>query len=104
MRGNPPRVRLWLAAVLTVAATAPGSSQGPSGDCPHEWDRTTGGGRHCETREYTLPSTGVPLEIDARPNGGIRVTGQPRADVLVRARIMAAAAAGRAVPFVRAVT
>jgi putative adhesin len=44
----------------------------------------------CEMRELTLPSSGS-LTVDARPNGGIRVQGEARYDVFVRARIVATA-------------
>ncbi|MBS1857487.1 MAG: hypothetical protein JST11_19115 [Acidobacteria bacterium] len=46
--------------------------------------------RHCEIREQSLPSVGS-LNVDAGPNGGVTVKGWLRADVLVRARIEAAA-------------
>ena len=46
--------------------------------------------RHCEMREHTLPSIGR-LNIDAGQNGGVTVKGWVRGDVLVRARIEAAA-------------
>ncbi len=45
----------------------------------------------CEVREYTLPATGAPVTVDARPNGGIDVTGGGRADVQVRAKVVATA-------------
>jgi hypothetical protein len=41
---------------------------------------------YCEVREERLPAVN-PLEIDARPNGGIRVRGSDRGDALIRARI-----------------
>ena len=45
---------------------------------------------HCEVREATLPGTN-PLDVDAGTNGGIRVRGWDRADVLVRTKISASA-------------
>lgn len=42
---------------------------------------------HCEVREETLMG-GNPLDIDASPNGGIRVLGWDRSEVLVRARVV----------------
>jgi len=42
---------------------------------------------HCEIREDTVAG-GNPLDVDAGPNGGIRVRGWERSDVLVRARIV----------------
>lgn len=53
-------------------------------------DNENRGGRdrasHCEVREYTLADTGR-LTVDSAKNGGIRVTGSDRSNVLVRARI-----------------
>ena len=42
---------------------------------------------HCEVREETLTG-GNPLNVDARPNGGIRVIGWDRGDVVLRVRIV----------------
>ena len=46
--------------------------------------------RHCEMREDTIGGAN-PLDVDAGRNGGIRVRGWDRGDVLVRARIEAQA-------------
>jgi len=43
---------------------------------------------HCEIRDDMLGG-GVPLRVDARPNGGIRVHGWDRGDVALRARVIA---------------
>jgi len=45
---------------------------------------------HCEVREATIGGAN-PVDIDASPNGGIRVRGWDRGDVLVRSRISAQA-------------
>src|ERR1700748_1669023 len=50
-------------------------------------DRAT----HCEVREDTIGGAN-PLDIDAGRNGGIRVRGWDRGDVLVRSKIQASAA------------
>ena len=42
---------------------------------------------HCEVREETLTG-GNPLDVDASPNGGIRVRGWDRQDVVLRARVV----------------
>jgi hypothetical protein len=42
---------------------------------------------HCEIREETIAG-GNPLDVDAGSNGGIRVHGWERSEVLVRARIV----------------
>jgi DUF4097 and DUF4098 domain-containing protein YvlB len=66
-------------------------------------DRAT----HCETREDTIGGAN-PLDIDAGRNGGIRVHGWDRGDVLVRSKIQASALtdadARRLVTAVRIVT
>src|ERR1700681_1871298 len=49
-------------------------------------DRAT----HCEVREDTIGGAN-PLDIDAGPNGGIRVRGWDRGDVVVRSKIQASA-------------
>jgi hypothetical protein len=43
---------------------------------------------HCEIRSETLAG-GSPLSVDASPNGGIRVRGWDRAEVALRARVVA---------------
>ena len=55
-------------------------------DRQYDGDRAT----HCEVREDTIGGAN-PLDIDAGRNGGIRVRGWDRGDVLVRARIEAQA-------------
>src|ERR1700740_2143770 len=64
-------------------------NQTPSLTCEH----TGHNGRpveHCEMREQTIPSTGR-LTIDGAANGGVRVKGWTRKDVLVRAQVRTAA-------------
>src|SRR5439155_23827904 len=41
---------------------------------------------HCEIREDTIGGAN-PLDIDSGPNGGIRIRGWDRGDVLVRSKI-----------------
>jgi len=45
-------------------------------------------GHACETRELTVPKSGT-LTVDAGQNGSIRVTGENRRDVQVRAKVQA---------------
>lgn len=45
---------------------------------------------HCEVREATIGGAN-PIEVDAGRNGGIRVRGSDRGDVLVRSRVSASA-------------
>jgi DUF4097 and DUF4098 domain-containing protein YvlB len=42
---------------------------------------------HCEVREESFAG-GNPLDVDATPNGGIRIRGWDRSDVLLRSRIV----------------
>lgn len=74
-------------AVAAVAEITAQSFQTTSASCNDQ-----GGDRrvYCEVREATIPAIN-PLEIDARPNGGIRVRGWDRSDALVRARVLGSA-------------
>jgi DUF4097 and DUF4098 domain-containing protein YvlB len=71
--------------VLTVVATALGQTRYLERDECEDTSRDRAS--HCEVREETLAG-GNPLDIDASPNGGIRVRGWDRSDVVVRARIV----------------
>ena len=70
--------------LYAIAIAAPLLAQTPCAE-NENW-----GGRdrasHCEIREYTLADTGR-LNVDAGTNGGVRVTGADRSNVLVRARV-----------------
>lgn len=71
--------------LFALALAAPLAAQSP---CPDN-ERSNGRsdrGQFCEMREYTLANAGR-LDLDAGVNGGIRVVGSDRADVLVRARV-----------------
>jgi hypothetical protein len=71
--------------VLAVAVNAPAQTRHlEARECE---DMSSDRAYHCEVREETL-SGGNPLDVDASPNGGIRVQGWDRTDVLVRARIV----------------
>ena len=90
-----------IAAVLLVPAT--GIAQDPvrvqeDPDC-HAADR---GDRYCEIREFELPARSS-LEVDAGPNGGIRVTGWDRDDVRLIARVQATSRNGDPRDLVRSV-
>src|SRR5215211_2556837 len=85
-----------LAAALAAAVASVGFAQstadrfGRSADswCGDGWNERRA--THCEVREATLPGTN-PLDVDAGANGGIRIRGWDRADVLVRTKIAASA-------------
>jgi hypothetical protein len=86
-----------LAAALALAATpitpSAVTSQRPSQQQAGDWcsannhsdDRES----HAEIREFAVPAAGATMTVDAAPNGGIRVEGQARADVQVRACVTA---------------
>jgi hypothetical protein len=83
----------WLAvSALALVLGAPGllaQQRGGRDWCDQQnWGDDREG--YCEVRELTAPSSGS-LTVDASPNGGIRVEGAPRYDVLVRARVVATA-------------
>lgn len=94
---------MFTTAVVAAALVAPGSAQtrrdptrdsaraaGPNLSCRDRgYDRDRA--RHCEVREDTIGGAN-PLDIDAGHNGGIRIHGWDRGDVLVRTRIEASAA------------
>jgi hypothetical protein len=54
----------------------------------HGWGWRTPGGHVCELRELAVPATGE-LAVDADHNGSIRVSGDSRRDVQVRAKVQA---------------
>lgn len=79
---------LFLAALPGLAQFQ--DNQTPTLNCDH----TGHNGRlmnHCEMREQTIPAISK-LTVDGRTNGGIRVKGWTRKDILVRAQVRTAAA------------
>jgi hypothetical protein len=71
-----------------VTPAAQGTSVGTNDWCSNNSsssDRET----HSEVREFTVPAVGAPLTVDAAPNGGIKVTGEARADIHVLACVSA---------------
>jgi hypothetical protein len=84
---------LLTTAVLGLASLAPLQAQqlAQSQDWCREqrWNNDRSG--VCEVRQYTLMAGAGALSIDAAPNGGIQVTGGPRGDVFIEARVVATA-------------
>jgi hypothetical protein len=81
------------AAVTLVAAGAAqtrGTGSARTGDTSCNGSNSDDRASYCETREDTIGGAN-PLDIDAGRNGGIRVRGWDRGDVLVRTRINASA-------------
>lgn len=98
-----------LATAMTVAAVAQSRTQG-FGRAGSAWCSDGGSGDResfCEVREETISGVN-PLDVDAGRNGGIRIRGWDRGDVLVRAKIVGyaetEAEARRVVSGVRLVT
>jgi hypothetical protein len=90
-----------LTTVVAAALVAAGSAQSRNRDAGRDSTRTGAmsctdrdndddRATHCEMREDTIDGAN-PLDIDAAPNGGIRVRGWDRGDVLVRAKVQASA-------------
>lgn len=78
-----------LCATLSGTAAAQRNSDGDDGCQGQNWGDDRSG--FCEMREYTVPATGAVLSVNAAPNGGIKVEGSPRQDILVHARVIATA-------------
>jgi DUF4097 and DUF4098 domain-containing protein YvlB len=101
-------------AAVAAALVAAGSAQSRNRDTTRAGTLSCNDSRdnddratHCEVREDTIGGAN-PLDIDAGRNGGIRVHGWDRGDVVVRSKIQASAAtdadARRLVAAVRIVT
>jgi hypothetical protein len=72
---------------MFAATTLSAQSPEPRMECDDDWQGWFNRGEHfCEVREVTVPATGA-LTVEGGPNGGIRVIGSDRRDVLVRALV-----------------
>jgi Toastrack DUF4097 len=97
------RVAVAASVLATLALLVPsaGRAQAPATKLECEHNGSDGNGRRsglfgwfrrgnrfetCEIREQTIAASGK-LVVDASPNGGVRVTGWDRDDVLVRAAV-----------------
>lgn len=82
-------VGLMLTVCSMVTFAQKEEKRAGSFNCSDNWfsDRLM---NSCEVREQTIPSSGM-LTVDARKNGGVSIKGSARNDVLVRARVQAAA-------------
>jgi DUF4097 and DUF4098 domain-containing protein YvlB len=58
--------------------------------CRDNWSNERLAG-HCDIREQSLAPTGGVITVDARKNGGVAIKGWAKNEILVRARIQAAA-------------
>jgi Toastrack DUF4097 len=85
-----PAMFALTACALAVVTAAGQSARTVSDD---DWCDDVGGGRQerfCEVREFTVAKPSR-LDVTGNQNGGIRVSGTSRSDVLVRARVSARA-------------
>src|SRR6476646_7036844 len=94
-------LRTALVTIAIAAALVDGSSAQSRRDSTRDSarsrpmscdDRSYNDGRatHCELREDTIGGAN-PIDVDAGHNGGIKVRGWDRGDVVVRSRIQASA-------------
>jgi hypothetical protein len=92
---------LTLSAAALAAPTSAGSAQVPDARdwlerCESgEWRSGSDREQACEVREITLPADGRGLAVDGRANGGVRVEGWDRSEILVQALISASAPTAR---------
>jgi hypothetical protein len=79
-----------IAALLAILGTTTAAAQQPAPrmQCDDNWRGWRNSAHFCEIREVTVRVAGA-LSVDAGPNGGIRVTGADRDDVVVRAMVHA---------------
>ena len=78
-----------LGLVLSALVVASGVTAQERTECDDQWWGSRGPNAHvCEVRMLTVPAGGA-LSVDAGQNGSIRVTGESRRDVQVRATVHA---------------
>ena len=83
-----------LVVLVMFVANAPAFTQKEKSDdslaCRDNWhsDKLMS---HCEITEQTLPASDSTIAVDGRANGGVSIKGWERNEILVRARIQAAA-------------
>ena len=80
------RILVLTVAFTSAAAVASAAEWAVTPD--HEWcSQHDWNGRYCEVRETELPAPSGTLRIDGATNGGIRVEGWDRGQVLVMAKV-----------------
>jgi DUF4097 and DUF4098 domain-containing protein YvlB len=82
---------LILIGIVTVQAAGQNHRNSTSSlNCGDEWqsDRWL---NHCEIKEQTLAPTGGTIKVDGRQNGGVKIKGWDRNEILVRSRIQTSA-------------
>lgn len=95
MKPTGQRTSRSILAIVGLAIALGGTATAQRRAASDEWcrDEQWGDDREgfCEVREYTVPAAGATMSVNAEPNGGIRVEGSSRRDILVRARVVATA-------------
>ena len=83
------------AALALTPAFVPATAQGQRSEGSRDWcdDNNSGDdrARHNEVRPFAVPASGATLNVDASPNGGIKVEGESRGDIQVQACVTATA-------------
>ena len=76
-----------LAALGVLAPAGPTEAQKWTISDNHEWCDHDWGERYCEVRETTLPADRDVIAVDGDANGGIRVTGWDRDEILLLVKV-----------------
>jgi DUF4097 and DUF4098 domain-containing protein YvlB len=83
------------AALALTPAFVPAHSQGRQSQETRDWCDNNNSGddraRFSEVRNFAVPASGATINVDASPNGGIKVQGESRGDVQVEACVNATA-------------
>ena len=90
-------MRTFTAFLLLLLFAATGTTQAQQMRTLHNddwcdrdnWGYNNDGDRYCEVREVTLPANRDMISVDGKQNGGIKVHGWDRNEILVRAKVMA---------------
>ena len=86
------RAAIWTLIGLALLASRPGIGSahrrgGDDGDgCRDDWGSRRA--HHCEVREVALQAGG-PVQVDARPNGGVDVRGWDKSEIRLQAKVVA---------------
>lgn len=88
-------VMLWIACAAVVALQPHAQERREQSCCDTGRYNVSRNGRqlasHCEVKEQIVPATKGTITVDGRQNGGVKIMGSDRNDVLVRACIQTAA-------------
>ena len=90
------KLPFMLSAALALGPTfVPGTTQAQRSRETRDWCDNNNSGddraRFSEVRNFAVPASGATINVDAAPNGGIKVQGEARGDVQVEACVNATA-------------